>query len=122
MSLAESIDVLAPEAIHRAVHGDRAAVDDLLRALRRPFYNLALRMLGNRSEAEDATQECLLRVITHLSSYKGEAKFKTWATRVAVNVILDFRSGLARDARTTFDTFAQMLEKGRDNSAIERPE
>src|SRR5215471_14576667 len=114
MTLARLTDSLEPDAIRRAVNGERAAIDQLLRALQRPFYNLALRMLGDRSLAEDATQECLLRVVTHLSQYRGEAKFGTWATRVAVNVILDFRSGLARQPRMTFDSFAERLGAGRD--------
>jgi RNA polymerase sigma factor (sigma-70 family) len=122
MTLAGLTDSLEPETIRRAIDGERAAVDQLLRALQRPFYNLALRMLGDRSVAEDATQECLLRVVTHLSQYRGEAKFGTWATRVAVNVIFDFRSGLARQARMTFDAFVEKLETGRDSSATERPE
>jgi len=122
MTLAALTDSLDHEAIRRAVDGERAAVDELLRALQRPFYNLALRMLGDRSVAEDATQECLLRVVTHLSQYRGEAKFGTWATRVAVNVTLDFRSGLARQARMTIDSFVERLEAGRDDSATERPE
>ena len=49
--------------------------------------------------AEDATQECLLRVLTHLSQYRSEAKFGTWATRIALNAVFDFRSGVARQAR-----------------------
>src|SRR5215472_17241292 len=118
MTLAALTESLGDETIRRAIDGERAAVDLLLRALQRPFYNLALRMLGDRSTAEDATQECLLRAITHLSQYRGDAKFGTWATRVAVNVILDFRSGRAREARLTFDSFRGMLEKGRDDSAI----
>ena len=99
MTLATSIEQLAPDVIVRASAGEREAIDRLLRVMQRPFYNLALRMLSNRSAAEDATQECLLRVITHLSQYRSEAKFATWATRVAVNVLFDYRSGLAREAR-----------------------
>ena len=109
MTLAASIELLQADTIQRASAGERAAIDELLRAMQRPFYNLALRMLGNRPAAEDATQESLLRVITHLSQYRAEAKFSTWATRVAVNAIFDFRSGLAREAHLTFDMFSGML-------------
>src|SRR6516164_1513622 len=114
MTLAGLTDSLDPETIRRAALGEHGAVDRLLRALQRPFYNLALRMIGDVSAAEDATQECLLRVITHLSQYRGDAKFGTWATRVAVNVIFDFRNGLARQSRMTVDTFGEKLEAGRD--------
>jgi RNA polymerase sigma factor (sigma-70 family) len=122
MTLASSLDQLEPGVPERAASGDRRALERLVHVLQRPFYNLALRMLGDRSLAEDATQECLLRVITHLSQFRGDAKFGTWAMRIAVNAIFDFKSGLARTARLGFDDFAEGLANGRDASAPERPE
>ncbi|HWE28242.1 MAG TPA: RNA polymerase sigma factor, partial [Polyangia bacterium] len=111
-----------PDTMTRAVGGERAAIERLLSVMQRPFYNLALRMIGDRALAEDATQECLLRVMTHLSQYRSEAKLSTWATRIAVNVIFDFKSGMARDIRYTFASFAEKLGEGRDETAQERPE
>lgn len=122
MTLATAIEHLAPDVIQRASAGERAAIDQLLRVMQRPFYNLALRMLGDRSAAEDATQECLLRVITHLSQYRGEAKFATWATRVAVHAVFDFRSGIAREARMNLHAFTEMLRESPDETATDRPE
>jgi DNA-directed RNA polymerase specialized sigma24 family protein len=63
-----------------------------------------------------------LRVITHLSQYREEAKFSTWATRIAVNAIFDFKSGVARQARYGFDEFAAGLAAANDETAVERPE
>jgi len=100
MTLATSIEQLAPDVIVRASAGEREAIDRLLRVMQRPFYNLALRMLGNRSAAEDATQECLLRVITHLSHIAARRSSRP-GPRVAVSVLFDYRSGLAREARMT---------------------
>ncbi len=122
MTLAALLDNLAPFAIERACAGDRDALEELVAAMQRPFYNLALRMLGDRSLAEDAAQECLLRVITHLSEFKGEARFATWATRIAINATLDFRSGLARSARYGFGEFAERLAHGLEEDAPDRPE
>jgi RNA polymerase sigma factor (sigma-70 family) len=122
VSLAASLEGLAPDTIARGCAGDRRALEQILTALQRPFYNLALRMLHNRALAEDATQESLLRVVTHLSQYRHEAKFSTWATRVAVNAVLDFRSGVARQAHAPFDAFAEQLHAGLDATAAERPE
>src|SRR5258705_1892809 len=122
MSLAAALEHLDPETVQRACAGDRRAVEELVRVMQRPFYNLALRMLSDRTIAEDAVQECLLRVVTHLSQYRQEAKFATWATRIAVNSIFDFRSGVARRARYQFDEFAAGLATGRDETATERPE
>ncbi len=122
MTLAASLEQLDPDTVQRACAGDRRAVEELVRVMQRPFYNLALRMLADRTIAEDAVQECLLRIITHLSQYRQEAKFATWATRIAVNAIFDFRSGVARRARYGFDDFAAGLAAGRDETATEKPE
>ena len=122
MTLASALQALGPDVVERACAGDRNAIQELVGVMQRPFYNLALRMLGERAAAEDATQECLLRVITHLSQFRGDAKFGTWATRIAVNAIFDFKSGVARNVRFGFDDFAGGLALGRDPSAAERPE
>jgi RNA polymerase sigma factor (sigma-70 family) len=122
MTLAAALQALQPDTVKRACAGDRHALQQLVGAMQRPFYNLALRMLGDRSLAEDATQESLLRVVTHLSQYRSEAKFGTWATRIAVNAVLDFKDGIARSARLRFDEFAEGLAIGRDAEAPERPE
>jgi RNA polymerase sigma factor (sigma-70 family) len=122
MTLAAHLERLGPDILACACAGDRNAIEQLVGVMQRPFYNLALRMLGDRSGAEDATQECLLRVLTHLSQYRSEAKFGTWATRIALNAIFDFRSGIARQARIGMDDFAAGLATGRDDSATERPD
>lgn len=67
----------------RAKDGDRAALEALVRGLSAPLYNLAVRMLGDREHARDATQEILILVITQLSSFRGESAVSTWAYRVA---------------------------------------
>jgi RNA polymerase sigma factor (sigma-70 family) len=122
MTLAASLEQLRPEALERACSGEPKALEELLRVIQRPFYNLALRMLHDRSLAEDATQECLLRVVTHLAQYRHEARFATWATRVAVTVVLDFRNGLAREARSNVELLSNQLDAGLDATAVEKPE
>lgn len=122
MTLAASLERHGSDLAERACAGEPAAVAELVKVMQRPFYNLALRMLADRAAAEDAVQECLLRVITHLSEFRAESRFATWATRIAVNAILDYRSGAARHARYGFDAFEAALGEGRDDTAVERPE
>lgn len=71
--------------LERARNGDLRALDAVLHAIQPGVYNLAVRMLGNREDARDATQEILLKVTTHLGSFRGEAAFSTWVYRVAKN-------------------------------------
>lgn len=55
-------------------------------------YAIALRVLGNRADAEDVAQECLVKVWTHRAGWQaGRAKFSTWLYRVVVNRCIDLR-------------------------------
>ncbi len=119
---ATPLDRLTPEVVQRATSGDGAALDQILTALLRPFYNLALRMLGNHEDAEDATQECLLRVATKLSTFRGESRFSTWAWTVATRCVLDFREGRAKKAALTSEAFSLDLADGLDLAAPDNPE
>src|SRR5215217_8235521 len=76
------------ELVARARDGDRAALEAVLDAVRDGIYNLALRMLWHPADAEDATQEILIRIVTHLGSFRGESAFSTWSYRVAANRLL----------------------------------
>jgi RNA polymerase sigma factor (sigma-70 family) len=96
----------------RAIDGDREALDSLVRALQGDLYGLALRMLWNREDAEDATQEILVRIVTRLSQFGFQSSLKTWAYRVAVNYILDVRKSAIERLHLSFERFADDLESG----------
>ena len=61
------------DLVRRAIDGDRDALDRLVRDVQGDVYGLALRMLWNREDAEDATQEILVRVVTRLSQFDSAA-------------------------------------------------
>jgi RNA polymerase sigma factor (sigma-70 family) len=113
---------ITPDLVTRAAEGERRAVEQIVRALEKPLYNVAWKMLLDRQDAEDATQEALLRIVTHLGQYRAEARFSTWAFRLAVSRILDFRQQRAANARFTFTAFAADLADGLEPEAVERPE
>jgi RNA polymerase sigma factor (sigma-70 family) len=118
-----ALDALTPEVVDRATLGDGAALDVILSTLSRPFYNLALRMLQNHEDAEDAAQECLIRVATKLSTFRGESRFSSWAWTVATRSVLDFREGRARKAALTSEAFSLDLADGLEAAAtVESPE
>lgn len=95
-----------------AMDGDRDALETLVRALQGEIYGLALRMLCNREDAEDATQEILVRIVTRLSQFDFRSKLKTWAFRVAVNYILDVKKSPVERLHLSFERFAQDLTEG----------
>jgi RNA polymerase sigma factor (sigma-70 family) len=96
----------------RAIDGDREALEGLVRLLQADVYGLSLRMLWNREDAEDATQEILVRIVTRLSQFDFRSRLKTWAYRVAVNFILDTRKSAVERLHLSFERFADDLTDG----------
>jgi RNA polymerase sigma factor (sigma-70 family) len=100
------------DVARRAIDGDRDALDRLVGALQRDVYGLALRMLWNREDAEDATQEILVRVVTRLAQFNFRSKLKTWVYRIAVNYILDVKKSPVERMHWSFERFAEDLGEG----------
>ena len=73
----------------RVAHGDERAFRLLSRRHLPAMLGLARRILGNAAEAEDVAQEALMRVWTHAPRWQPLAQFRTWLTRVVVNLCLD---------------------------------
>ena len=95
-----------------AIGGDREALDHLVRALQSEIYGLALRMLWNRANAEDATQEILVRVVTRLAQFDARSKLRTWVYRIAVNHILDVKKSPVERMQLNSQAFAEDLADG----------
>lgn len=75
--------------VQQAKAGDRNAFAALVSAYESKIYNLALRYLGNREDAMDASQEVFLRVFRFLPGFQEESGFSTWIYRIGVNVCKD---------------------------------
>jgi RNA polymerase sigma factor (sigma-70 family) len=92
--------------------GDRESLERLVDCIQRPVYNLALRTLWHPEDAQDATQEILIRVITHLGSFRGDSRFMTWVFRVAANHLITARQSRVEAQAYTFDRFSNELHDG----------
>ena len=103
-------DPLRP-LVDRSLGGDRDALDLLCRQLSGPIYRLALRMLGDPDDAEDACQEILVQAVTHLGQFRGDSKVLTWAYTIATRRLLRFRVG-RRERPTRPDDIAQVIDLG----------
>jgi RNA polymerase sigma-70 factor (ECF subfamily) len=77
------------ELVDRAKAGDRAALDELLVAMRPRALAAALKVLHNRDDAEDAVQDAFLKVWRCLAAFEGRASFSTWIHRIVTNASLD---------------------------------
>lgn len=98
--------------VNAALAGDGDALEKLLAALKDPLFQLALRTLGNFADAEDATQEVLVKVMTALSSFERRSSIRTWAFRIALNHLRDFATKRHRTAAQSLDALAAQLEQG----------
>jgi RNA polymerase sigma-70 factor (ECF subfamily) len=78
-----------PVLVQRAKDGDARALDALLARHRPSVERLALRVLRDPEDADDATQEALAKVCVRLKQFNGSAQFSTWLHRLVVNTCLD---------------------------------
>lgn len=106
MSIEPSLDHI----VEQACEGDEVALEAVVRAIQDRIYNLALRMLWHPSDAEDATQEILLKVITRLSQFRHESAFMTWVYQIAKNHLLTTRRRRAETNPLTFAFIGDELE------------
>lgn len=76
--------------IRRVQQGDVDAFETLVTAYEKNVYNLALRMTGNREDAQDMAQEAFIKAYNSLPGFRGDSKFSVWLYRIVSNVCLDF--------------------------------
>ena len=111
------------DLVARAVDGDQDALREIVRELRDPLYRLALRMVWRPADAEDATQEILIRAITRLATWRAEAKLLTWAYRIGVNYLLNLRRKTPQEQRElSLDEFRADLADGLADTDYAGPE
>jgi RNA polymerase sigma factor (sigma-70 family) len=104
----DSIDL---ESLARAAaSGDKSAARALLESLQDGVYELALRMLGHPADAEDAAQEILIIVLTHLGAFRGESALRTWVWRIAAHHLGRVRRG--RRETITLEVLEDRLHTG----------
>lgn len=111
---------VSSEIIQRCLEGDKDALETLILSIQGRIYNLAVRFLWEPMDAEDATQEILIKVITNLSSFKGESTFETWVHRIAVNHLLNLKKRLVE--HLTFDEGSVHLERVATRDEYDGPE
>jgi RNA polymerase sigma factor (sigma-70 family) len=91
--------------------GDPDALGELCRRMQDPMYRLALRFTGNPTDAEDAAQEVMVRLVTGLSTFEGRSRFTTWAYTVAVRQLLRTRRRFAEASVAGPEPFAAFIDR-----------
>ena len=95
--------------IKQAIRGDAYAFEQLMRRHEGRMYSVAIRMCGNREDAQDCVQDAMLRIYRALDRFKGQSSFSTWVYRITMNTCLDELRRRKVRASTSLDT---LLESG----------
>lgn len=105
-------DALDRDLVERAGRGDRGAVEQLLRDHYGRIYTLCRRICTSREQAEDATQNALVKIVRGLPAFDGRSKFSTWSYRIASNSAIDE----LRRSRRIHEHELRAEERGPDGS------
>ena len=107
------------EVVTAATQGALAAIDELLMSIQPGVFNLSVRMLGNRDDAADATQEILLKVVTHLGNFRSESAFTTWVFQIARNHLLTASTKAKESPEVSLEAMAERLQAGLEFGAAQ---
>lgn len=100
--------------VRLAAEGDKGALEQLLTGVQDLVFNLSLRMLGTIHDAEDASQEILIRVMTNLASFRGESAFTTWVFRIAVNHLKNYKKSMFAQHPLSFEYYGEDIVSGKE--------
>lgn len=102
------------ELVRRAQDGDRSALETLILRHQAWIYNIAVRMVALPDDAEEVTQEVLIKIVTRLSTFQGDSKFRTWLYRVTANHVLNMKRRGTETAVHTFSSYAAAINNTPD--------
>ena len=77
------------ETLTRAIRGDRRAFQEVVEHHQSFAYSVAYRLVGNKADAEDITQEAFIRLWRNMSKYRADVKLSTWLYKIVTNLCLD---------------------------------
>ena len=99
--------------VMKATSGDNETLEMLVTGVQDIIFNLSLRMLGTFADAEDATQDILLKMITHLSSFRGDSSFTTWVFSIAVNHLKNYKKHMFAHYPLSFEYYGEDIQNGK---------
>lgn len=97
------------DLIEQAKRGNREALEKLVLRHQSWIYNIAVRMVFRPEDAEEVTQEVLIKAITRLSTFQGESLFRTWLYRITANHVLNMKRRGGEAEPQTFSSYAAAI-------------
>lgn len=107
-------DVEDHELVELAKLGKHTAIEALLKKHQTWIYNISLRMTGNPLDAEDVTQEILIKMMTKLSTFNGRSGFRTWLYRIMANHVLNMKRSNREVLFSSFEQHRALLDNAPD--------
>ena len=104
--------------VENAKKGDKQALEKVVEGIQGYVYNLSLKMLLFPEDAQDASQEILIKVITHLGTFRGESTFETWVYRVASNYLLTTKGKKSQQFARSFEAYEQLIDSGQSDRVM----
>ncbi len=102
------------ELVRASVEGDRSSLEELILRHQAWIYNIAWRMVWHPDDAEDVTQDILIKVITKLSSFQGRSSFRTWLYRIVANHVINMKKRRSEDDLYSFDAYGKSIDQTPD--------
>ncbi|HUH13728.1 MAG TPA: sigma-70 family RNA polymerase sigma factor [Longimicrobiales bacterium] len=103
--------------LRRAREGERAALDALVSRYTDDVYAVALRVLGDPEAARDASQDAFVNALRGLRRFRGDASFRTWLLRIALNTARSHGRRVGRRREVALEAVNGQAEKGSDPAA-----
>lgn len=97
------------DLIERAKTGSRDALEALILRHQAWIYNIAVRMVFSPQDAEEVTQEVLIKAITRLSTFQGKSQFRTWLYRITANHVLNMKRRGGETQNQNFSSYADAI-------------
>src|SRR5205823_6862933 len=107
-------DVDDQELVTHVRNAKREALETLMTRHQRWIYNIVLRMVYHPQDAEDVTQEILIKLMTRLSTFEGRSSFRTWLYRIVVNHVLNMKRRRVEEANWSFAKYGDGLNSAPD--------
>lgn len=100
--------------IDEALNGSKISLEKLIKRHQDYIYNIAMRMVLSPFDAEDITQEVLIKIITNLSQFEGRSDFRTWIYKITFNHFLKMKKYWLEDTIKSFDQYGDELDNIED--------
>ncbi|WP_396592005.1 RNA polymerase sigma factor [Allomuricauda sp. R78024] len=105
------LDTEQQNLVKQAIDGNKESLSEII-SFHQPFiYNVAWRMCHNPIDAQDLTQEVLIKVITKLGQFNFKSKFRTWLYRIVVNEFLQSKRRKGEAQFSDFDDYGERLDQ-----------